>query len=192
MKCFTVHSVCEDFFKLDLEGYLLTFDDALYSQYFYWEWINRINVDKILFVPTGAIIISDYVRKRFNSEFVTFKDCFQSLKDWKENGKRDNYMTLGELKYLINFYGVRIGGHSHNHLQLIEYGLPIVDRIRAMKEDVALMFEWFEKHLSYRPVDYCFPFNKDDIYLRQILESEGITKFYGEEREEIETLCKNQ
>lgn len=188
MKFLCVHDVCEDLFRLNLNEYILTFDDALYSQFYYWECINKLGNDTILFIPTNAIIISDYVRKRFNSEFIKFKDCYEALDEWKCNNKRNHYMTLGEIKFLIKYYNIRIGGHSHNHMHPRMYGNTLYDRIKFIKNDVKTMFEWFKKHLNIRPVDFCFPFNEEDYFLKIILEEEGITNFYGQERTEIETL----
>ena len=191
MKYFTIHSVCEEIFNLDLKNYVLTFDDALYSQFYYWELINRLENDKILFIPTGAIILSDYVRKRFNSEFINFVDCFEALSQWKMNDNREHYMTLGEVKFLIKRYNIRIGGHGYNHTHPDCYGVSLSERTTKMKQDVDSMFNWFERYLYIKPVDFCFPFNKEDSFLKLILKDKGIENFYGGEREEIEILCQN-
>ena len=192
MKYFTVHSVCEDFFKMDLSDYILTFDDGLYSQFFYWNLIDQIKTEKILFITTGAILPSNKVREQYKDKFVNFKDCFESLLLWKNKNQRSNYMTLGELKYISSNYDVEIGAHSHNHYRLFQYGMTIVEKLLGMKKDVNTMFEWFETHLGIRPTSYCFPFNQYDSYLESILQTEGITQFFGSEREEIEDLCKSQ
>lgn len=194
MKYFTVHSVCEDFFKLILKDYTLTFDDALYSQYFYWEEIDKIDCEKILFIPTGAIRLTKDIRERFVGEYVKFDDCFQSLKKWKYFDNRENYMTLGEIKYLIDNYNITIGGHSHNHEHVSSTNSPgdLVDSIKFIMDDIDKMFKWFDLHLSLRPHHFCFPFNERNNYLKILLEKEGITNFYGDEREEVITLCRNQ
>jgi hypothetical protein len=192
MKYFTVHSVCEDLFKLELNDYILTFDDGLFSQYFYWEYIHRIAPNSILFIPTRAIMLSNFIRPRYYGEFIKFRDCFQAMRRWKQCNLHDDYMTLGEIKFLIENYNVRIGGHGHRHLEPMLYKDSLVDSIKIMKEDIDQMFNWFKIHLSITPTEFCFPFNKEDSYLKRILEDKGITQFYGKERTEIETLCLNQ
>ena len=191
MRYFTVHSVCKQFFKFNVEDYILTFDDALFSQYYYWSLIDKINTKKIIFVPTGAIRLIDSCRNYFTESYSRFSDCFQSLEQWKKYDNRVDYMTLGELKYIINNYDVTIGGHSHNHLSPNKHGWDLFTRVSSMKEDIKNMFDWFKKYLSIRPVDFCFPFNEEDSFLKMLLEQEGVENFYGKERIEIESLCRN-
>lgn len=193
MKYFTVHSVCEDLFKLNLSDYILTFDDGLFSQYFYWDLIyNNVSSSSVLFIPTRAIILSNFTRPRFSGRFIKFRDCFQAMKRWKQCNMHDDYMTLGEIKFMIENYNVKIGGHGHRHLEPMIYKNSLVDSVKIMKEDIDQMFNWFKAHLSITPVDFCFPFNKEDSFLKMLLKDEGIENFYGEERIEIESLCRNE
>ena len=64
MKTLTIHSVKEEhFLKLRLDTYKLTFDDGLFSQYFYWPIIRRLETEKIFFISTNLIGIEGERRK---------------------------------------------------------------------------------------------------------------------------------
>lgn len=188
MRCFTVHSVCKSLLELNLDIFTITFDDALYSQYFYWEHFKRFKTKKILFIPTGAIRLTDECRPTFSGEYINFPDCYKAMQRWKKNNDRKDYMTLGEIKFLINNSDIRIGGHGHGHYQPDKFGRDLFEISSNIKKDIDLMFGWFDKNLSIRPVDYCYPFNEYNYTLNLLLKDRGIKRFYGPER--IETnLC---
>lgn len=190
-----IHEVTKDVLtsNIKFEDYVLTFDDALYSQYFYWPVIKKIETKKILFVPTGLIQDSKLQRpKVYTADGVVryrkkkFPTCYEAMEMWERQSNNVAYMTVGELKALIKD-GLDIGGHGHQHIRF--YPDNLVDFIKAFKIDVEQMLLWFEDNLDIRPISYCFNFNREMMMMRKILELEyGFTSFYGEERVDIEDL----
>ena len=189
-KCYMFHSITHDIIKYDFNRAILTFDDALFSQYYYWDLIESFDSKKILFIPTNAIRLIDECRPRFKDTPEKFVDCKKAMADWKNYNFKDNYMTLGELKFLKDNYNVTIGCHSHDHFKIKPYKHSIIEHISYIKKDINLMFEWFDLHLNIKPTYFCYPYNKLDIYLYKILKDEGITKFYGEERIDADDVFK--
>ena len=187
MRCFTIHSVRKGLLELNLSDYILTFDDALFSQYFYWSYFKKFKTKKILFIPTGAIRLTDKRRPMFKEEHCDFPDCYHAMDNWKKQNNLKDYMTLGEIMYLIeNDKSIIIGGHSHNHIRPYEYGQGLFEMTSNMKRDADIMIEWFNTYLSIKPMDYCYPFNEEHEMLTLILKDRGIKEFYGSERIDID------
>ena len=180
MKILTIHDVKDEFFgKLDFRSYILTFHDALFSQYFYWPIFRNIPTEKIFFISTNLIGIDGLgKRKKWVGKMQKFPNCFEALDDHKDTGNRENYMRLEELQEIIND-GAIIGTHGHNH---IKYYLHETQ----MRQDIERMLEWFETHLKIRPTKYAYPHYEDPFILTRILKEYGFTEFYGREIIEIE------
>ena len=188
-----IHEIKKEHFSLNLENYVLTFDDALYSQYYYWPLLKRIKTKKILFVPTGLIqnsqlkrpkvYIADGVVRFRRKKFAT---CYEAMNKWENESDNYDYMTVGELRTFLKD-DVILGGHGHQHVRY--YPDNLVDFIQAFKIDTDQMLLWFEDNLGLRPRTYCFPFNREPKMMRKILEIEyGFTNFYGEGRLDIEDI----
>jgi peptidoglycan/xylan/chitin deacetylase (PgdA/CDA1 family) len=183
MKTLTIHDVKPEFFKINFHNYNLTFDDGLYSQYFYWNIFDQIPVKKTFFIATNLIGIDGLGRrKKWKGKMQTFPDCFEALYDYRETRNRENYMRIEELKEIIRYNisdGVEIGAHGHNHIKYYLHS-------KQMKQDIERMLEWFDKHLCMRPTSYAYPHYEDPYPLTQMLKEYGFTNFYGKERIEIE------
>jgi len=181
-----IHEVTEEITKLDLTKYPLSFDDGLFSQYFYWNLFKDIPTSKVLFIPTGAIRLDDSCRPQFVGKFKTFPTCYKAMERWFSQGDREDYMTLGELKKLRED-GAIIGAHSHAHLS--SYSDRFITRMNQFREDSSQMKEWFVKYLGEVPETYCFPYNKEYPIMRAVIRVEtGIQRFYGHERKAVEEL----
>ena len=78
----------------------LIFDDALYSQFYYWPFINRIKVKKIIAVSPNLLLDKDIVRDAYIVRPCTpiFASCYEALKAYRTKNDRQHYMTLPELK----------------------------------------------------------------------------------------------
>ncbi len=182
MKTLTIHSVKEEhFLKLRLDTYKLTFDDGLFSQYFYWPIIRRLETEKIFFISTNLIGIEGERRKKWNNdEFQEFPDCFEALEDFRQTENRENYMRVSELWDLIDDEAtIIVGGHGHNHIKY--YNLH-----DQMRKDIEDMLEWFNKYLHMRPIHYAFPHYEQPFALIKMLKEYGFQKLYGAWRIEIE------
>ncbi len=179
MKELMIHEVTEDTFKHNLQDYTLTFDDGLYSQYYYWERLNLIPTKKILFICCDLISIGPI--RRCGSNDIT---CFEAMKTYNETGEKVNYMTLPELEEMDNNF--IIGAHSYYHRDIEDMRLKeLADWI---KFDTERMLVWFNTYLHITPVHYCFPFNYEHPVARPILKEFGFKYFHGGERVDILTL----
>lgn len=173
-----IHEFREPMLQLPLGDYRLTFDDGLYSQYYYYNQISKSNTDMIFFISTDIVCTG--------AQSTEFPDCVTAHQK-AFDGNREDYMSLEQIKFLHNQPNVRIGGHSHYH-ENIEH-LSLYEKIQHIEADTEAMLIWFHKHLHYRPTDFCFPYNQDlhGIY-KAVLTKHGFTHFYGSERTPIETL----
>jgi hypothetical protein len=108
---------------------------------------------------------------------MEFPDCVTAHHKAFSDNKED-YMTLDQIQELRQYPNVRIGGHSHYH-ENIEH-LNLNDRIKHVEADTEEMLQWFFRHMHFKPVDFCYPYNQDlhGIY-RVMLLRHGFTHFYG-------------
>jgi len=183
-KVLMIHDVNEDILKLPLSQYILTFDDGLYSQFYYWPIIREINTEKIFFITCSYL--SDYTIERptFSGEYHRFMNCIDARIDFEKNNEKSQYMSSCEL-YTIYSEGGIIGGHSYYHKK---YEKGMILDLLEFKHDTEKMVEWFDKKLKIRTAYYCFPFNKEKMLMRNILKKYGFSYFYGNERIPVETL----
>ena len=173
-----IHEVHESIFQLPLEQYILTFDDGLYSQYYYYERFKNIPTQKYYFISTN-ILCNGVQSNNFPACTVAHSKA--------EQCNYEDYMTLEQIKTLMSDPLVTIGGHGHNHIDLRD--LTLGQSIDVIKYDTSQMLHWFESNLDYTPTTFAFPYNYDmkSIY-RAYLASVGFTKFYGSERIVVEDL----
>jgi len=179
-----VHEVTKEILQLSLEDYFLTFDDALYSQYYYWPLIEKMKTKKILFVAPGLVNGGDEIRKQFDGTHVEFPSCYEAMSLHRQKDDRSNYMTLNEIKELR---GVTIGAHSFSHFR--ELDMKLYDKLNFIKEDTELMLSWFEENMGTKPDVYSFPHYIENKFQREILKSYGFKKFFGSmDRNLVENL----
>lgn len=179
-----IHEVNKDLFEIPfLEYFILSFDDALFSQYYYWPLIEKIDTEKLLFISPSLINERNEIRDQFAGTHTHFPTCFEAMSLHREKDDRTNYMTINEIKALR---GVTIGSHSFSHYK--ELDMSLYNRINHFKHDTELMLEWFSEHLNVKPDIYAFPHYKEYQFQRSILKTYGFNKFYGEaDRDIIDT-----
>jgi peptidoglycan/xylan/chitin deacetylase (PgdA/CDA1 family) len=167
-----IHEITDQLFDYPLENYILTFDDGLYSQYYYYDKFKEIDTQKIFFISSN-IICKDNQSIEFPSCNLAHQKAF--------SGNTEDYMTVSQIKDLMNDPLVSIGGHSHYHKNLSAE--RSVEKIKHLINDTKLMIGWFENNLGFSPTKFCFPYNNDynGVY-RGILHNYGIREFYGKER----------
>jgi len=177
-----IHEFKEVFLNLNLDNYILSFDDGLISQYTFLPEILKIKTPKFFNISTGVVCPSNV-----NPSFK-FISCYDARKK-ALNGNFENYMTWEMIKFIHNKSNCTIAGHSHSHTNLNIFK-TLYDKIEYIKEDSKQMFEKFEKHLNYKPKVFCFPFNDDfkGFYKNILNNNYNINKFLGKERIEIEDL----
>lgn len=173
-----IHEIREWMLELPLEDYTLTFDDGLYSQYYYFSHFKSIKTEKVYFISTD--VISN------GAQSTMFPTCREAHEKYR-NGITEDYMTKDQIIELLEDPLVDIGGHSHQHKNLST--MSIADAYTHVKQDTERMLNWFETNLSYRPTKFCYPYNQDwhGLY-KKILGGYGFTDFYGNERTAIEDL----
>ena len=174
-----IHEVRESIFDLPLENYILTFDDGLYSQYYYYPRFRNIPTEKIYFISSNILCAG--------SQSSGFPSCEEAHKK-AFNGNCEDYMTLEQVKELSKEPLVSIGGHGHNHIR-ISYYSKHTERIKLLSEDTKSMVHWFESNLNFRPTKFCYPYNDDPHGMYSgILKLHGFDEFYGKERIDVSSL----
>lgn len=176
-----IHEIRENFFNLDLENYILTFDDGLYSQYYFYNRFSEINTKKIYFISTDVICEG--------KQSMNFPTCIEAhSKAFK--GNKEDYMTLDQIKFLMEQPNVEIGAHSHTHTRLSLFD-SLYEKTEYIKKDTETMLEWFEKNLKFKPTKFCFPYNDDfsGMY-KSLLKKYNFNEFYGNERLDINQLIE--
>jgi len=176
-----IHEFKEEFLDLPLENYILTFDDGLYSQYYYYPKFKDIPTQKIFFISSGIICNGP--------QSTEFPPCDQAHEKAFSSNFED-YMTLDQIKELMKDPWVTIGAHSHKHKNLRDIG-KVTHRAMHIIDDTKLMVAWFKENLKFTPTKFCFPYNdeNDGMYV-PVLKSIGFNEFYGKERLAIENVPK--
>lgn len=154
--------------------------------------IHQIN-DKIFNLPLDNYILTfddgteDHYRyyQKFKS-INTFKKYFIITNRINTNG----YLTVNQIKEMMQDSQVSFGGHSHNHIPLNNFNLK--ELYNHIIKDTEKMLNWFEINLNFIPTEFCFPYNYNPLGLyKEILKKYGILTCYGDERISVETLLQN-
>jgi hypothetical protein len=134
-----IHDFRKEYFELNLAAYTLTFDDGLYSQYYYYPLLDPVDSPKIFFIIT-SFIKPGKARERFNGEFIKSVKSRKYMYDAFINNDFSHFMTLEEIQELSTHPGVKIGTHSHFHDVIIHDTPP--------KKPTS---QWKIERLSYHP-----------------------------------------
>lgn len=174
-----IHEIREEMFKLPLENYILTFDDGLYSHYYYYPKFAKIQTEKIYFISSG--IVSNCPQS------LAFPDS-KTAHEKAFAGNFEDYMNVWQIKELMKDPLVTIGGHGHSHKNLEDFD-NLFDQVNHIETDTLAMMNWFKENLGFTPTKFCYPYNNDlkDLY-PGLLKKRGFTEFYGKERIAIESV----
>lgn len=165
------HEVDESIFDIDLEKYILTFDDGLYTQYKLIDRLCELNTTKIFFISSN-IICDENVKQ--SEENIT---CHEAHQLHFRHGVNFNYMKWSDVKDIDQRDQCYVGCHSHYHRHYQDR-IPIKDYIN----DTKLMIQEFNKQLGYIPTKFCFPYNFNCCGYKEYLQAKGFTDFYADER----------
>ena len=69
METLMIHDIRQDYFKIELDYYTLTFDDGLFSQYYYFPQFRQYRSEQIYFITT-AFIKTGKIRPVFKGEHL--------------------------------------------------------------------------------------------------------------------------
>lgn len=179
-----IHEVIDErIFDLPLDNYVLTFDDGLYSQYYYRKEFQKVNTEKIYFISSGIVSSGEQ-----SDTFLTCKEAHQQA----FSGDMSQYMTIDQIKDLMRDPLTSIGGHSHSHTRLNTFE-RLKEKFEYIESDTETMLEWFKKNLNYIPTKFCFPYNEDmDGLYKGLLLKHGFTEFHGRERIPVEKLLHDE
>jgi hypothetical protein len=109
-----IHDIRKEYFDLDLEPYRLTFDDGLFSQYYYFPLFKDHPVELTFFITT-SFIKPGPARPQYDGEYLTYlKSKKYSYRTFVEH-RFDHFMSLAEIQEMAARDNVRIGLHSHFH-----------------------------------------------------------------------------
>ncbi len=178
-----IHQISEEMFSLPLENYVLTFDDGLYSHYHFFDRFKTIPTEKIYFISTA--FITDGVKS------TAFPNSVKA-QEKAIRGNCEDFLTLAQIKEMMQDPLVTIGGHGHKHVHLDSFR-TLYETVNSVYEDIPAMLEWFKQNLGFVPTKFCYPYNNNvnGVYT-SMLKRFGLTEFYGDERIPIETLLRNQ
>lgn len=114
MKILTIHDVRQEYFDLNLNAYQLTFDDGLYSQ-FYYSSLFKNHPKKRLYFITTSFIKPGKIRKPVASRDLPYIKSKKYMYRTFADGRFDHFMNLEELQEISGQKNVQIGAHSHFH-----------------------------------------------------------------------------
>ena len=173
-----IHEVCESIFNIDrLDKYILTFDDALYTQFMYFDRICNIDTDKIFFVSTGIVSSPGQLQSDKYIKCDVAHELFRKNKDTK------HYMNWEQISIISRTKNCTVGGHSHEHL-LHESNIPY----KYIVTDTNTMIKEFKHNLGSIPTSFCFPYNNSSIVYEEYLNSKGFNQLYGTGRVDVDEL----
>ena len=114
MQYLMIHDLRREYFNLNLNQYQLTFDDSLFSQYYYFPLLRNHPVQLTYFITT-SFIKPGKARSMFTGEYIAYlKSKKYGYRTFVEN-KFDHFMTTEEIQKLADQPNMRIGVHSHLH-----------------------------------------------------------------------------
>ena len=114
MQHLMIHDIRREYFNLSLDQYRLTFDDGLFSQYYYYP-LYKDHSEKLTFFIATSFIKAGKARRMFAGNYIPyFKPKKYMYRSFIEK-KFDHFMTIEEVQELGARANVQIGVHSHWH-----------------------------------------------------------------------------
>ena len=123
MKILTIHDVRKEYFDLDLRSYRLTFDDGLFSQYYYFQLFKN-HPEKLTYFIATSMIKPGAARPVFNGQYLPYIKSKKYMYQTFAEGRFDHFMNVEELQALSRHKNVDIGAHSHLHDVILTRSLP--------------------------------------------------------------------
>jgi hypothetical protein len=114
MQHLMIHDIRQEYFDLNLDQYRLTFDDGLFSQYYYYP-LYHDHPGKLTFFIATSFIRPGQARSMFSSEYIPYLKSKKYMYRSFIEQRFDHFMTIEELQELAAKPNVQIGVHSHLH-----------------------------------------------------------------------------
>jgi hypothetical protein len=114
MQYLMIHDIRKEYFDLRLDQYRLTFDDGLFSQYYYFPLLKKHPAELTFFITTSFIQPAK-ARPMFAGEYLSHLKTKKYAYRTFVEGRYDHFMTVEEIQAISDRPNVRIGVHSHFH-----------------------------------------------------------------------------
>jgi peptidoglycan/xylan/chitin deacetylase (PgdA/CDA1 family) len=154
------HDLRREHFELPLERCRLTFDDGLYSHYYYLNLLEN-HPHALTFFITTSFIRGGAARPVFSGRHLEYREASFYAQRAMIEGDFSGFMTVEEVQHLAARTNVRIGAHSHFHdvtltdvhpkkrrstslWRLKRFGQVPADVLRTMSIRSRLAFQGFE------------------------------------------------
>jgi hypothetical protein len=114
MKMLMFHDLRREHFALPLDRFRLSFDDGLYSHYYYLPRLEP-HPHPLTFFITTAFIRPGAARPVFTGRYLEYREASFYAQAALIDGDFGAFMTVEEVQRLAGRPNVRIGAHSHFH-----------------------------------------------------------------------------
>ncbi len=114
MEKLMIHNVRKEYFRIDFSEYQLTFDDGLFSQYYYFPLFKKFRGPKLFFI-TSSLIQTGRPRNVFDGNHLPYVRARDYMYSAFIENKFGPFMRLDELKWIAGHEDTVIGAHSHYH-----------------------------------------------------------------------------
>ena len=108
------HDLRPAHFKLPLDHCRLTFDDGLFSHYYYQALFEH-HPNPLTFFITTSFIRDGSARPTFSGRYLEYREASFHTERAMIDGDFSGFMTVEEVRHLAARPNVRIGAHSHFH-----------------------------------------------------------------------------
>ena len=109
-----IHRFKKEYMKLNLNDYILVFDDGLYNHYL---WFKKIRVKfpdiMMVFAISTGIICPDY-------EIQDDMESPEAHELWFKHKSKIGFMNMTQIAEISMTKNCFIGVHGHNHINLVE------------------------------------------------------------------------
>jgi hypothetical protein len=123
MQYLMVHDLRREYFDLRLDQYRLTFDEGLFSQYYYFP-LYKSHPEKLTFFIATSFIQPGRARSMFAGEYLPVLKPKRYMHRSFIEHRFDHCMTTEEIQALAAETNVQIGVHSHFHDVIVTASQP--------------------------------------------------------------------
>jgi len=163
-----IHKFHDAYLDIQLDDYILTFDDGLFSQVLGIRKIVNVypDIEIKFFVSTGIIHIG--------TDAQTFNESDVAHQRFFDLGLTTDFVSYDNLVELSKISQVKIGFHGHKHIKpsYLKKNLSLNDRLKTWKDDAREMVfgavKFYEARLIQKDTKilYCAPYNEiDDLQI---------------------------
>ena len=114
MTLLTIHDIRKEYFDLNLDSYQLTFDDGLYSQFYYFPLFKN-HPEKLTYFITPSFIKPGKLRPMFSGRHLLYVKSKKYMYRTFVEGRFEHFMSVEELQEIGRQPNVQIGAHSYFH-----------------------------------------------------------------------------